>query len=61
MMIIIKKLMSILLTLCMTLTVLPGVVSALEQPPNTDQWVTLTREQVVNMIHRISDKGVLLV
>ncbi len=51
-----KKLVSILLTLCMALAALPMVVSAVEKPADTAYWVNLTREQTVDMIDRISKK-----
>ena len=51
-----KRLTSILLALCMALTLLPCTAAAFEQPPDTDYWAGLSRAQVVDMLRRIAGK-----
>ena len=51
-----KRLVSILLALCMALALLPEMAFAFETPPDTDFWVSLTRPQVVDMLKRISNQ-----
>lgn len=50
-----RKLASMLLALCMVLSLLPAA-SAFTQPPDTQYWVGLSREQVVFMLNRIYNK-----
>ena len=52
-----KRMLSILLALAMALALLPGTALAFTQPPDTDFWVGLSREQVTDMISRISGQA----
>ena len=51
-----KRLTSILLALCMALTLPPCTAAAFEQPPDTDYWAGLSRTQVVDTLRRIAGK-----
>lgn len=52
-----NRLPALVLALCIVLSMLPGTAFAFEQPPATDYWVPLTREQVVYMLSRINSKA----
>ena len=52
-----KRMLSILLALAMALALLPGTALAFTQPPDTDFWVGLSREQVTDMISRINGQA----
>ena len=45
-----KRMLSILLALAMALALLPGTALAFTQPPDTDFWVGLSREQVTDIV-----------